>query len=99
MPASSSSISTPQLTTDELLAGGPISLSDFEDWVYVALLTVGTTPPLFRAATANTLSANAGTAVPRLRYGLDAATGLTAMPAQLTPATMTAREAIWVALS
>jgi len=81
------------------LAGGAIDLGDIaEGWLYVALLTVGTTPPLFRASTSNTGTANAGTSTPTLRYGLDAATGVTGV-VNLTPGTMVARPSVWVALS
>jgi len=82
------------------LAGGPITITPHElrRWIWVALLTVGTTPPLWRRSTLLP-QCNDGTLTHEKRFGLDASTGNTALPASLTPATMADFDGVWAALS
>jgi hypothetical protein len=82
------------------LAGGPVTVDPGAAvWVWVALLTVGTTPPLFRRGNNDAAVSNVGTSASTRRFALDASTGNTSMPSSLTPGTMTTFEGAWAALS
>lgn len=89
-------------TTGKTMAvtGGPTTVDPgAAGWVWVALLTVGTTVPAFRRSNNDPGVANLGTTTTTRRFALDASTGNTALPANLTPSTMTTYEAVWAGLS
>lgn len=79
------------------LAGGPFALSAGFYWM--AMLAVGTTPPVVLSATSTFRASNAGTAVSVARYAING-TGATALPASITPASNSLLSpAVWAAIS
>lgn len=76
------------------VAAGPLLVNpNSEGFLYVCILTVGTTIPLFRVSTNLQNEPNVGAI--KKRFGLDAATGVTAAQ-NVTPATMANWVPNWV---
>jgi hypothetical protein len=79
------------------LAGGPFALTAGFYWV--AMMSVGTTPPIVLSASGTFRASNAGTAVSVARYATNG-TGQTALPASITPGSNSLLSpAVWAALS
>jgi hypothetical protein len=81
------------------VAGGPLLVDPGpKGFVWLCLLTVGTTPPLWRCGVAGTAQTNFNLANNEMRCGRDAATGVTAVQA-ITPGTLNNWEAVWGGIS
>jgi len=81
------------------LAGGPLLVDPGpKGFVWVCLLSVGTTPPLFRCGVSSAAQVQFAVPATEIRAARDAATGVTAAQA-ITPATLSNWEPVWVGWS
>lgn len=84
-------------TGTKVMALGASQALAADTFVRVVLLAVGTTTPQFRSGSGSAVNANAGLSGAGLRTAT-ASTGQSALPANITPGTLTGAGSFWVGL-